>query len=139
MGDSGFLPKEGWRENKGAKHRMGKLGNGLGSAWKRTEALPDALPAIGLKQSHLHKAELAIFKLSWKTICLLQIKQSLHGLYEGLQINRTNASLQMAIPALLSLRATSGRISSVFGHCYTYFACIAFLEKLRNTHSMLKS
>lgn len=84
MGDSGFLPKEGWRENKGAKHRMGKLGNGLGSARKRTEALPDSLPDTGLKQSHLHKAELAISKLSWKTICLLQIKQALHGLYEGL-------------------------------------------------------
>jgi hypothetical protein len=30
MGDSGFLPKEGWREKKGTKHRMGRLGNGLG-------------------------------------------------------------------------------------------------------------
>lgn len=138
MGDSGFLPKEGWRENKGAKHRMGKLGNGLGSAWKRSEALPDSLPAIDLKQSHLHKAELAISKLSWKTICLLQIKQSLHGLYEGLRINRTNASLQMAFPALLSESHIWQNLRRA-GHCYTYFACIAFLEKLRNTHSMLKS
>lgn len=40
MGDLDFLPKESWREKKGAKHRMGKLGNGLGSAWKKTQALP---------------------------------------------------------------------------------------------------
>lgn len=41
-GDSGFLPKEGWREKKDTKHRLGTLGNGLGSAWKRTKALPGA-------------------------------------------------------------------------------------------------
>lgn len=40
MGKSGFLTKENYREKKGTKHRMRKLGNGLGRAWKKTEALP---------------------------------------------------------------------------------------------------
>ena len=40
MGYSGFLPKKSWREKKDTKHRMGKLGKGLGSALRKTAALP---------------------------------------------------------------------------------------------------
>lgn len=39
MGDLDFLFKESWREKKGVKYRMGKLGNGLGSVWKKIEVL----------------------------------------------------------------------------------------------------
>ena len=40
MGDSGFLPRKDWGEEKGTNHGRGKLGKVLGSAWKKTEALP---------------------------------------------------------------------------------------------------
>lgn len=33
------LQEEGWKEKEGANYRMGKLGDSLGSVWKKTEGL----------------------------------------------------------------------------------------------------